>query len=250
MRLTTTLWLSCNPRSIPLRTWKRGWVWVRCCRPYPRCCIQIICATNINNLNFRGATQVLERVKEVEEEQSALNTQDQQELSMDQVRARMKEIQAGSQDMEKQSDDPKKSKLSGAFVVKEDKKDSFYSVLQRFQVSDFIDIDVCRCTYSLPSHMGFVGPARGCHPRGCGGCQLRSLRPSVHGVAQGGGGRLLQPGRHHRGAAVRSSAGDDQPVSRTYISLHYCHRMCYLCVVITERWPSASASHSKSSSES
>lgn len=76
-------------------------------------------------------------MKEVEKEQSALSTQDQQELSMDQVRARMKEIQAGSQDMEKQGDDPKKSKLSGAFVVKEDKKDSFYSVLQRFQVLTF-----------------------------------------------------------------------------------------------------------------
>ena len=80
------------------------------------------------------STQVLERVKEVEEEQSALNTQDQQELSMDQVRARMKEIQAGSQDAEKQGDDPRKSKLTGAFTVKVDKKDSFYSVLQRFQV--------------------------------------------------------------------------------------------------------------------
>ena len=73
-------------------------------------------------------------MKEVEEEQSALSTQDQQELSMEQVRARMKEIQAGSQDMEKEGNDPRKSKIFGAFAVKEDKKDTFYSILQRFQV--------------------------------------------------------------------------------------------------------------------
>ena len=76
---------------------------------------------------------VLDKVKQMEDEQAALSTTDQEELTLDQVKNRMKEIQAGQEAV----GDDGKGKTFGAFVVKEDKRDSFNEILQRFQVHFF-----------------------------------------------------------------------------------------------------------------
>jgi len=75
-------------------------------------------------------SSVLLKVREMEKEQEALNMKD-EELSMDQVKMRMKEIQAGQESGE----DTTKGRNFGVFAVKEDKKETFRIVLQRFQVS-------------------------------------------------------------------------------------------------------------------
>jgi hypothetical protein len=75
-------------------------------------------------------TAVLSKVKEMEAEQAALSQKD-EELTMDQVKRRMQEIQAGQEAVVE--DDSNRN--FGAFAVKEDKKDTFRAIMQRFQVS-------------------------------------------------------------------------------------------------------------------
>lgn len=71
---------------------------------------------------------VLLKVKEMELEQEALNVKD-EELSLDQVKMRMKEIQAGQESGE----DASNGRHFGVFAVKQDNKETFRIVLQRFQ---------------------------------------------------------------------------------------------------------------------